>query len=171
VLEKTQINPRSLKLEITETAAMDNPANSIPMLRRIKELGVHLSIDDFGTGYSSLSYLQRFPIDTLKIDRAFVRSMEEGRQNGEIVRAVLALAAALRLNVVAEGIESIHQLHQLRILNCQAGQGYLFSPALPAAEFEELITDQSRWENLASGGTFAIVGPQRGQQSVEIPVQ
>ncbi len=171
VLEKTRINPRCLKLEITETAAMDNPANAIPMLRRIKELGVNLSIDDFGTGYSSLSYLQRFPIDTLKIDRAFVRSMEEGRQNGEIVRAVLALAAALRLNVVAEGIESIHQLHQLRILNCQAGQGYLFSPPLPAAEFEELISDQSRWENLASGGTFAIVGPPNIRQSAEIPIQ
>src|SRR4030095_7077209 len=119
----TSIPPRCLKLEITETAIMEGGENAVEMLKQIKALGVQLSIDDFGTGYSSLGYLQRFPIDTLKIDRVFVRSMEEGRQNGEIVRAVLALADSLNLEAVAEGIESIHQFHQLRILSCRYGQG------------------------------------------------
>src|SRR4030095_9457979 len=117
-------------------------------LRQIKDLGVQISLDDFGTGYSSLSYLQRFPIDAVKIDRAFVRSMEEGRQNGEIVRAIIALADAMKLSVIAEGIESVHQLHQLTVLSCQYGQGYLFSPPLPGWEFEGLLEDQSRWQNL-----------------------
>jgi diguanylate cyclase (GGDEF)-like protein len=159
VLDRTGLDPRLLKLEITETVVMENAESAIAMLRQIKELGVQISIDDFGTGYSSLSYLQRFPIDTLKIDRAFVRSMEDGRQNGEIVRAVLALADALKLSVVAEGIESIHQLHQLMILSCKYGQGYLFSPPLSASEFRELLEDQSHWQNLTVGNEFNIVRP------------
>ena len=162
ILQKTAINPLNIKLEITETAVMDNAERAATVLKKIKELGVQLSIDDFGTGYSSLSYLQRFPIDTLKIDRSFVRSMEDGRQNGEIVRAILALADAMNLSVVAEGIESVHQLHQLRILNCQFGQGYLFSHPLPASEIEGLLENRARWENLVSGSTFSIVPPAIG---------
>jgi EAL domain-containing protein (putative c-di-GMP-specific phosphodiesterase class I) len=156
---KTGIDPRSVKLEITETAVMDNAERAATVLRLIKELGVQLCIDDFGTGYSSLSYLQRFPIDTLKIDRSFVRSMEDGRQNGEIVRTILALADAMRLSVVAEGIESVHQLHQLRILNCSLGQGYLFSHPLSATEIESLMKTADRWEDLVSGTSFSIVPP------------
>ena len=159
VILKTGIDPKCLKLEITETAVMENAESVVSMLQKIKDLGVHLSIDDFGTGYSSLSYLQKFPIDTLKIDRAFVCSMEEGRQNGEIVRAVLALAAAMDLTVVAEGIESIHQLHQLRILNCQQGQGYLFSRPVPANEFYPLTREPDLWQNLVAGSNFAIMPP------------
>jgi diguanylate cyclase (GGDEF)-like protein len=159
VLNKTGLDPRLLKVEITETVVMENAENAIAMLRQIKELGVQISIDDFGTGYSSLSYLQRFPIDTLKIDRAFVRSMEEGRQNGEIVRAVLALADAMKLNVVAEGIESINQLHQLLIMSCKYGQGYLFSPPLKASDFETLLEDQTHWHNLTAGTEFNILRP------------
>ena len=162
VLRQTGVNPRSIKLEITETAVMDNAERAATVLKRIKDLGVQLSIDDFGTGYSSLSYLQRFPIDTLKIDRSFVRSMEDGRQNGEIVKAILALAEAMNLSVVAEGIESVHQLHQLRILNCQYGQGYLFSHPLPVSEIEVLLENPTRWENLVSGSTFSIVPPSEG---------
>jgi EAL domain-containing protein (putative c-di-GMP-specific phosphodiesterase class I) len=138
---------------------MDNAERASMVLKQIKELGVQLSIDDFGTGYSSLSYLQRFPIDTLKIDRSFVRSMEEGRQNGEIVRTILALADAMKLSVVAEGIESVHQLHQLRILNCSYGQGYLFSHPLPVAQIEGLLRTPNRWENLVSGNSFSIIPP------------
>jgi len=159
ILDKTGLDPRCLKLEITETVVMENAENAITMLRQIKDLGVQISIDDFGTGYSSLSYLQKFPIDALKIDRAFVRTMEEGRQNGEIVRAILALADAMKLSVIAEGIESIHQLHQLVILSCPYGQGYLFSPPVPASEFEFLIDDQSRWQNLLAGNNFEIISP------------
>ncbi|HEY2867747.1 MAG TPA: bifunctional diguanylate cyclase/phosphodiesterase [Pyrinomonadaceae bacterium] len=162
ILQKTCINPLNIKLEITETAVMDNAERAATVLKRIKDLGVQLSIDDFGTGYSSLSYLQRFPIDTLKIDRSFVRSMEDGRQNGEIVRAILALADAMNLSVVAEGIESVHQLHQLRILNCQFGQGFLFSHPVPATEIAALLENPARWENLVSGSTFSIVPPSIG---------
>ncbi len=159
-LRKTGIKPHCLKLEITETAIMENGENAVAMLREIKELGVQLSIDDFGTGYSSLGYLQKFPIDTLKIDRVFVRSMEEGRQNGEIVRAVLALADSLNLEVVAEGIESIHQFHQLRILSCRYGQGFLFSVPLATADAGSLLLDQDRWHSLLAGGDFVIVNPE-----------
>lgn len=142
---------------------MENGENAVTMLRQIKDLGVQLSIDDFGTGYSSLGYLQQFPIDTLKIDRVFVRSMEEGRQNGEIVRAVLALANSLNLEVVAEGIESIHQYHKLRSLSCKYGQGYLFSPALPKDGAESLLMDHGVWKSLLLGGDFVIVHSERGQ--------
>ena len=159
ILDRTAVDPRCVKLEITETAVMDNAERASMVLKQIKDLGVQLSIDDFGTGYSSLSYLQRFPIDTLKIDRSFVRSMEDGRQNGEIVRTILALADAMRLSVVAEGIESVHQLHQLRVLNCSFGQGYLFSQPLPVDEIEAVLRTPNRWENLVSGNNFSIVPP------------
>ncbi len=160
VLQKTGIQPRCLKLEITETAIMENGENAVAMLRQIKDLGVQLSIDDFGTGYSSLGYLQQFPIDTLKIDRVFIRSMEDGRQNGEIVRAVLALADSLNLEVVAEGIESIHQYHQLQILSCHYGQGFLFSRGIPKADVETLLSEPNRWQSLLAGGDFVIVNPE-----------
>lgn len=159
VLGRTNISPRSLKLEITETAIMENGENAVAMLREIRDLGVQLSIDDFGTGYSSLGYLQQFPIDTLKIDRVFIRSMEDGRQNGEIVRAVLALASSLGLEVVAEGIESIHQYHQLRVLSCHYGQGFLFSRAVPKEDAERLLAEPPRWQGMLAGGDFVIVDP------------
>src|SRR5260221_8574326 len=127
VIKDTGIDPASLKLELTESAVMENAEAAIQMLKQIKETGVRVSIDDFGTGYSSLSYLHRFPIDLLKVDRSFVSAMDNNTENGEIVRTVIALAKALNLKVVAEGIESIHQFHQLRILGCEYGQGYLFS--------------------------------------------
>jgi EAL domain-containing protein (putative c-di-GMP-specific phosphodiesterase class I) len=142
------MNPSCLKLELTESAVMENAESVITMTKQIRELGVQLSIDDFGTGYSSLSYLHRFPINTLKVDRSFVNSMEDGSENGEIVRTVIALAKALRLNVVAEGIETLHQLHQLRILGCEYGQGYLFSRPVPVEEAERLIDDAARFENV-----------------------
>jgi diguanylate cyclase (GGDEF)-like protein len=148
VLRETYLYPGSLRLEITESAVMENAERAILMLKEIRELGVKLSIDDFGTGYSGLSYLHRFPIDTLKVDRSFVTAMEEGTENGEIVRTVIALAKALNLGVVAEGIESIHQLHQLRILGCEYGQGYLFSRPLPVPEIEKMLGDRSRWQNI-----------------------
>ncbi|HLM60485.1 MAG TPA: bifunctional diguanylate cyclase/phosphodiesterase [Pyrinomonadaceae bacterium] len=148
ILVETEMNPACLKLELTESAVMENAESVIAMMKQIRELGIQLSIDDFGTGYSSLSYLHRFPINTLKVDRSFVNSMEDGSENGEIVRTVIALAKTLRLNVVAEGIETIHQLHQLRILGCEFGQGYLFSRPVPVEEAERLINDASRFENI-----------------------
>lgn len=147
ILVETEMNPAHLKLELTESAVMENAENVISMMKQIRDLGIQLSIDDFGTGYSSLSYLHRFPINTLKVDRSFVSAMEDGSENGEIVRTVVALAKTLRLDVIAEGIETIHQLHQLRILGCEYGQGYLFSRPVPVEEAERLINDQTRFAN------------------------
>jgi diguanylate cyclase (GGDEF)-like protein len=152
VLGETGLDPACLKLELTESAVMGNGEAAIGVLNELKELGVKLGIDDFGTGYSSLSYLQRFPIDTLKIDRSFVSSMEEGTENSEIVRTIISLAKTLHLNVVAEGIETVHQLHQLRILDCEYGQGYLFSRPVPLLEAEQIIDDFGRWQKLLPGG-------------------
>jgi len=161
VIADTGIDPSSLKLELTESAVMENAETAILMLKQIKETGVQISIDDFGTGYSSLSYLHRFPIDLLKVDRSFVSAMEENTENGEIVRTVIALAKALNLKVVAEGIESIHQFHQLRILACEYGQGYLFSKPLPVAEIGRLLEDNMRWQNILPGTAAPVIQPPR----------
>jgi diguanylate cyclase (GGDEF)-like protein len=154
ILDETGFDPACLKLEITESGVMENAETAISTMRLIKSTGVQLSIDDFGTGYSSLSYLHRLPVDTLKIDRSFVSTMEEGSENGEIVRTIIALAKALRLGVVAEGIESIHQFHQLRVLGCEYGQGYLFSRPLPVDEVEKLLDDKNRWRNILPTSEF-----------------
>ncbi len=161
VLSETGIDPSYLKLELTESAVMENAETAILMLKQIKETGVQISIDDFGTGYSSLSYLHRFPIDLLKVDRSFVSAMEENTENGEIVRTVIALAKALKLKVVAEGIESVHQFHQLRILGCEYGQGYLFSKPLPVAEIERLLDDNTRWQNILPASNATVVPQSR----------
>jgi diguanylate cyclase (GGDEF)-like protein len=161
ILAKTKINPALVKLELTESAVMDNAERVILMLRDLKKLGVQLSIDDFGTGYSSLSYLHRFPIDTLKVDRSFVGEMETGSENGEIVRTIIALAKTLQMNVIAEGIESIHQLHQLQILGCEYGQGFLFSRPIPAAEVEKLFEDTTRWQNIIPSQGLNIIAQNR----------
>jgi diguanylate cyclase (GGDEF)-like protein len=139
VLTETDFNPQHLKLEITESAVMENAESAISVLKELKELGIQLSIDDFGTGYSSLSYLHRFPIDTLKIDRSFVNSMTEGAENGEFVQTIMTLAHTLGLAVIAEGIETINQLHQLRVLDCEYGQGYLFSRPVPKEDIDKLL--------------------------------
>ena len=148
ILIETQVNPHCLKLEITESAVMENAENAIAMLKQLKDLDLQLSIDDFGTGYSSLSYLHRFPTDTLKVDRSFVGAMEEGSENGEIVKTIVALAKTLNLDVVAEGIETVEQLQQLRILGCEYGQGYLFSRPLPKSAAESLLREKPDWKNL-----------------------
>lgn len=157
ILDDTHFDPANLKLEITESAVMENAENAIAMLRKIKATGVKISIDDFGTGYSSLSYLHRFPIDTLKVDRSFVSTMEDGTENGEIVRTVIALARALKLTVIAEGIETVHQFHQLRILGCEFGQGYLFSRPLPTSEIMALLRDEGRWGDILPKDDFGVV--------------
>jgi diguanylate cyclase (GGDEF)-like protein len=157
ILKETGVDPACLKLEITESAIMENAESTIAMLKSLRQLGVQLSIDDFGTGYSSLSYLHRFPIDLLKVDRSFVSTMEDGSENGEIVRTIIALAKTLKLSVVAEGIESIHQLHQLRILGCEYGQGYLFSRPVPAEEAQLILDDKTRWQTILPGKSQPII--------------
>jgi len=154
IIKGTGFDPTRLKLEITETAVMENAESAVEMLRKIKEIGIQLSIDDFGTGYSSLNYLHRFPIDTLKIDRSFINHIELGNENSEIVRTILYLAKALKLSVVAEGIENIRQLNQLQTLGCQYGQGYLFSRPLPAVEVDNLLAEGLDWRGLTAANTF-----------------
>lgn len=157
ILFETGAEPEMLKLEITESAVMDDAERAISVLSKIRDLGVALSIDDFGTGYSSLSYLQRLPVNTLKIDRSFVSAMEDNSDNGEIVRTVIAMAKALRLSVIAEGVETVHHLHQLRILGCEYGQGYLFSRPVKASAAAELVADIEHWRNILPDDEIGIL--------------
>jgi diguanylate cyclase (GGDEF)-like protein/PAS domain S-box-containing protein len=132
-VRETGLGPGSLKLEITESVLMEDPETAAAMLTELKALGVHVCIDDFGTGYSSLSYLLRFPANTLKIDRAFVSGMASGSQHSDmVVRAIIALARNLGMDVIAEGVEIEEQLVQLKALDCDFIQGYLFSKPLDA---------------------------------------
>jgi diguanylate cyclase (GGDEF)-like protein len=140
VLAETGLPPSALQLEITETLAMQNAEATQGVLRGLKELGVQIAIDDFGTGYSSLSYLTALPIDILKVDRSFVRALEEGR-GSEITEAVIALAHSLDIEVVAEGVEQESQLQILRSQGCDKIQGYLFSPPIPAKDCRALVLD------------------------------
>jgi diguanylate cyclase (GGDEF)-like protein/PAS domain S-box-containing protein len=139
LLQDFELPPRCLKLEITESVFSDNLDAAVGLLTQLRELGVQLSIDDFGTGYSSLSYLQRFPIDTLKIDRSFVTQMMENEENLAIVRTIVALAQTLGMDVVAEGVETEDQLNLLRKLECENGQGYLFSTPLGSQQLDQFI--------------------------------
>jgi diguanylate cyclase (GGDEF)-like protein/PAS domain S-box-containing protein len=139
-LEETGLPPASLHLEITETSAMENAASTVRALHELKALGVGIAIDDFGTGYSSLSYLKRFPIDTLKIDQSFIRDIPADPEDAAIATAVLALARSLKVEVVAEGVETKEQLHFLAERRCDRVQGFLFSRALTPEACEPLLS-------------------------------
>jgi len=139
ILEESTLPSNRLKLEITETVVMLDAMKSTGRLNGLKALGVMLAIDDFGTGYSSMSYLQKFPVDQLKIDLSFVRHMEKAPENIEIIRAMVNMAHSLRLHVVAEGIETERQRDLLYSLQCDYGQGYLYSKPVPADLAEELV--------------------------------
>ena len=139
VLDETGLAPNFLELEITETTLMTRAEDVVPMLRRLKDLGIKLAVDDFGTGYSSLSYLKRFPIDTLKVDRSFVRDIAVDSDDAAIVTAIVALAQSLRLNVVAEGVENEEQETFLREHGCDISQGYYVSRPLAPRDFENQI--------------------------------
>jgi diguanylate cyclase (GGDEF)-like protein len=141
VLRETGLDAHQLKLEMTESLVMQNVETASAMLKEMKALGVLLGIDDFGTGYSSLSYLSRFPIDTLKVDSSFVSRIGEDKENLEIVRTIITLAHNLRMDVIAEGVETAEQLSRLRDLGCEYGQGYYFSRPVPAEEANHLIAD------------------------------
>jgi diguanylate cyclase (GGDEF)-like protein len=138
-LKRTRLPADRLKLEITESNIMVNAESALVMLKRLKALGVQISIDDFGTGYSSLSYLQRFPVDTLKVDRSFVGRLGLDPENQEIVRAIVALAHSLGLDVVAEGVEESGQAAMLRALGCECVQGFYFSRPLDGEKAEAAI--------------------------------
>jgi diguanylate cyclase len=134
LLAANGVEPRWLKLEITESMLMEDPARASDVLTRLRAMGVHIAIDDFGTGYSSLAYLKRLPVDVLKIDRSFVRDMVTSRQDAAIVRSTIELAHNLGLDVVAEGVENESISALLAGLDCDIAQGYLYSRPLPADE-------------------------------------
>ena len=138
-LAVTGLSPRFLDLEITESVIMSDTTHTISALTRLADLGVRVSIDDFGTGYSSLAYLKRFPVNKLKIDRAFVRDIPDNREDAAIVQAIITLAKTLELGVLAEGVETNEQLAFLAGLKCDQYQGYHFSGALPPKELLELM--------------------------------
>lgn len=145
ILQETQLNPRSLKLEITESVIMENAESAAAVLAELKSLEVQLYIDDFGTGYSSLSRLHTFPTDALKIDRDFVNRMTEDEGNEAIVQTILILAGHLGMNVIAEGIETIEQLNLLRSLQCEYGQGYFFSKPVDSQTATMLVARKPQW--------------------------
>jgi diguanylate cyclase (GGDEF)-like protein len=145
VLRETRLDPGALRLEITETVVMHDAPTTLAKLEALKALGVQLAIDDFGTGYSSLGYLKRFPVDTLKIDRSFVKGIGRDMEDSAIVRAVITVAKSLGLSVTAEGIETADQLDQLRTLGCDHGQGYFFAKPMTSDRVPALLVATSPW--------------------------
>jgi diguanylate cyclase (GGDEF)-like protein/PAS domain S-box-containing protein len=149
IVAQTRIDPRKLKLEITESVVMENIEVASQMLNHLRAIGVGLSIDDFGTGYSSLSYLHRLPINTLKIDRSFVSRMNEQNENYEIVRTIILLAQNLGLGIIAEGVETIEQVARLAELKCDDGQGFFFSKAVAADQATKMVEKMLRAEPIS----------------------
>ncbi len=153
ILHETGANPLSLKLEVTETSAMENPEKSMRILSQLNKLGVRLSIDDFGNGYSNLSQLYRLPFDTLKIDRSFVSAINEKGEVPEILKLIILLGKNLGMSLIAEGIETRCQLECLRALECDYGQGYLIAKPMPKEEAERFLLNS---DNLFS--QFFLLG-------------
>jgi EAL domain-containing protein (putative c-di-GMP-specific phosphodiesterase class I) len=145
VLQHSGLDPRRLRLEITETALMDNSESVFKNLSEIKAMNVQLHMDDFGTGYSSLSYLNRFPIDSLKIDRSFVGKLGLCEETWKIVQAIVNLGKNLDMELIAEGIENIMQLRMLQTLRCDYGQGYYFAKPMTAEAVENMLKGSLPW--------------------------
>jgi EAL domain-containing protein (putative c-di-GMP-specific phosphodiesterase class I) len=144
-ISKSGACPTDLSLELTESILMEDIDHCAKILMALKDLGVRLVIDDFGTGYSSLSYLKLFPFDAVKIDRAFVDGLGSDSHDSALVAAIIAMSAALKLEVTAEGVETREQMTLLKELSCQRAQGYLLSKPVPAGELTRLILDGFRW--------------------------
>ncbi len=153
-LENSKLSARTLKLEITESTAMENAEHTINVLHKLKHIGVQLSIDDFGTGYSSLSYLHRLPFDTLKIDRSFVYLVGERGENSEILQTIISLAKNLKMRVIAEGVETTSQLAVLQNLGCDYAQGFLLAKPKGRDETEELLYKRHSWLPEEVSGQF-----------------
>jgi diguanylate cyclase (GGDEF)-like protein/PAS domain S-box-containing protein len=160
-LAESGLDPSSLKLEITESAIMTDPKAAAETLNKLRSLGVSISLDDFGTGYSSLSYLQAFPIDTLKIDRSFIKGLGSSNESDEIVRTIVNLAHSLGMEVTAEGIEEPSQRTHLTTLACESGQGFLYSRPMSEINVEQLLMELAgppRQPLVPIAPTTALVG-------------
>jgi diguanylate cyclase (GGDEF)-like protein/PAS domain S-box-containing protein len=144
-LAQSGLDPRNLKLELTESVMMHDPLASLEVMKVFLDMNIHLVVDDFGTGYSSLSYLKRFPVDTLKIDKSFVDGIGKDPESTAIVTAIVSLAQSLGMKVTAEGIETHEQMEYLQSLNCEQGQGYYFSRPLPAEAAEAILSRNPVW--------------------------
>jgi EAL domain-containing protein (putative c-di-GMP-specific phosphodiesterase class I) len=144
-IDDSGINPRQLKLEITESLLMSNLDSATELLDNCRDLGAQIALDDFGTGYSSLGYLRRLPVNTIKVDRSFVAPMLEDPGSGKILRAISALAHSLGMNLVAEGIETREQAVALAGLGFEYGQGFLFSKAIPEEQAGALLKREWPW--------------------------
>ena len=151
VVLKYDLKPGDLELEITESVAMEDADNTLRMLAQLRELGLELAIDDFGTGYSSLSHLKLMPLQRLKIDRSFVKDIENDPDDAAICAATISLAHNLGLTVIAEGVETDAQYAFLGNLGCECVQGYLFSKPLPATELEAWIAARAARAPATSG--------------------
>jgi EAL domain-containing protein (putative c-di-GMP-specific phosphodiesterase class I) len=145
VVTRTGANPQRLCLELTENLFMEDVAYFAKIMDDLKSLGVRLSIDDFGTGYSSLSYLKLFPVDAVKVDRSFVDGLGSDPNDSALVAAIIAMAAALGLEVIAEGVETQDQLENLRRLHCPQAQGFYLARPVPAEEFRRMLTEVVHW--------------------------
>lgn len=143
LLRESGLDGHSLKLEITESVIMEHAQYALDMLKQLKAQRVRLALDDFGTGYSSMSYLRRYPIDTVKIDQSFVAKINTDEESLEIVRSIVTMAHNLKMDVVAEGVETKEQLEKLRTLNCEYGQGFYFSRPVERDAAEALLL--SKW--------------------------
>jgi EAL domain-containing protein (putative c-di-GMP-specific phosphodiesterase class I) len=144
-LEATGADPADVCLEITESVLMDDLDVTVATLRRLKGLGVQLAVDDFGTGYSSLSYLRAFPVDIIKVDQSFVSGLGHDPEDSAIVQAVVHMGRALHLTTVAEGVETAHQLIELRELECDIAQGYHFARPAPADAITQMLQAGPDW--------------------------
>jgi diguanylate cyclase (GGDEF)-like protein/PAS domain S-box-containing protein len=139
ILEETGLSPHYLGLELTESVLMQHAEFTVPVLKKLKAMGVRLAIDDFGTGYSSLSYLRQFPIDTLKVDQSFVHGINADTDDATIINAVINMGGNLKHRVIAEGVETVEQVAFLQAHGCDEGQGYYFSHPVPASQFAKLL--------------------------------
>ena len=144
LLHETGARAESIELEITEGALLGDDETTHRAIGRLREMGFSLALDDFGTGYSSLSYLRRYPIDKIKIDRSFITPLGEDKEAGAVVAAIVRLAKALRLSVIAEGVETDEQRQQLKEIGCAQAQGFLFSAPVPADRIDALVADGGR---------------------------
>jgi Amt family ammonium transporter len=163
-LDRTGVSPHLLWLEMTESMMLDEPELAEETLRRIRSMGVRLALDDFGTGYSSLSLLQQFPIQRIKIDRAFVQGIADRSNDRSLVRTIIAMAQSMGLDLVAEGVETVHQLQSLRDLGCDKAQGYLISRPVPSDAMRSTMVALDELTGLA---LFSASGSRQSVGSLE----